>query len=137
MTDAMQTEEGDMRAMLEKIKQVEAEKQQLAGERRQLWSDSALQQSMPSKQSESALSRATQEEMLSEIMTTVAPGRGRNHDGGDVGVDLTCGCWLSSTQPEPMFSFSDKTEQGGEEGLQELAKATAPHDSGLCRHVLK
>eukprot|EP00961_Rhodomonas_salina_P012449 167617-Rhodomonas_salina.1 len=99
----MQTDQGDVRAMLEKIKQLEAEKQQLANERTQLSSE--LQQASSKY---SALSQKTQEEMMSKINTTIAT-------------------WLSSLPADAISP--EKTEQV-KQGLHELAKATA-QDSGL------
>eukprot|EP00961_Rhodomonas_salina_P064722 870929-Rhodomonas_salina.1 len=67
MADAMQTDHGDVKAMLEKIRQLEAEKQQLASDRTQL--SNQLEQASSKY---SALSQKTQEEMMTKINTTIA-----------------------------------------------------------------
>ena len=103
MADTMQTEQGDIKAMLEKIKQLEAEKEQLTGERSQL--SSQLQQASSKY---SALSQKTQEEMMNKINTTIAT-------------------WLASL---PADTISPEKKEQVKEGLHELAKATA-QDSGL------
>eukprot|EP00961_Rhodomonas_salina_P001765 24439-Rhodomonas_salina.1 len=74
MTDSMQTDQGDVRGMLEKIRQLEAEKQQLAQEREQLSQErEQLSQRLDQTASKfSALSQKTQEEMMNKINTTIA-----------------------------------------------------------------
>jgi len=110
MTDSMQTDQGDVRGMLEKIRQLEAEKQQLAQEREQLSQErEQLSQRLDQTASKfSALSQKTQEEMMNKINTTIAT-------------------WLASL---PQETISPETKDQVKAGLHELAKATA-QDSGL------
>jgi hypothetical protein len=95
--------QGDLHAMLQKIRELEAEKQALTGEKQTL-----LQSLAETEARASQLSEKTRQEMANKVNTTIAT-------------------WLQS-MPEDTLS-PEKREQVMN-GLHELAKATA-QESGL------
>lgn len=99
--------QGDIQGLLEKIKQLEANNQQLAAEREQVaQQNQQLSARLGETESKmSALTQKTQEEMMNKINTTIAT-------------------WLESQGLAP-----EKKEQV-KAGLHELARATA-QESGL------
>jgi len=111
----MQAAAGDVQSMMQKIRDLEAEKQALAAEKQALATEKqALQQNLQETEARaSQLSEKTKAEMLAKINTTIAT-------------------WLRS-MPEDTLS-AEKREQVLK-GMEALANATAS-DSGLYQMLV-
>lgn len=108
----MQTDQGDINAMLEKIRRLEDANKQLSGEKEAVLQEKThLAQRLDQSSSKlSALTQKTQDEMMGKINTTIST-------------------WLES-----MGGLSVEKKEQVRSGLEQLAHATA-EDSGLYQVI--